>query len=107
MVDTSAVCAEFIGTFIFVLVVQMVAGSGVSPVVAGFPIGIGLAAMVLAFGALSGGHFNPAVSTAMVGNKTIDGATYVSYLAAQFFGAFLSVAWYQGAYKNCQPKTAP
>jgi glycerol uptake facilitator-like aquaporin len=43
----------------------------------------------------------------MVANKTIDGATYVSYLAAQFFGAFLSVAWYQGAYKNCQPKTAP
>lgn len=98
MVETAAVCAEFIGTMLFVLTV-FAAASQNNPVIAAFPIGIGLAAMVLAFGSVSGGHFNPAVSTAMVVSKKIDGATYVSYLGAQFFGALVAAAWYAGTTK--------
>ena len=104
-VDTAAVCAEFIGTFLFVLVVLMSTKQG-DPIVAALPVGIGLAAMIYAFGGVSGGHFNPAVSTAVVANKGIDGATYVSYLAAQFLGGLVAVAWYGGAYTSGNKKAA-
>lgn len=99
MVDTSAVCAEFIGTMLFVLTVFSAASQN-NVVTASLPIGVGLAAMVLAFGSISGGHFNPAVSTAMVATKNIDGSTYVAYLAAQFLGALVAAAWYSGTKKS-------
>jgi aquaporin Z len=87
--------AEFLGTFLFfaigLMAVQAVAavGDAKAPllVVVPFAFGFGLLAAIFAFGHISGGHFNPAVTVAM----TIDGRTTpidaAGYIVAQLLGA--------------------
>lgn len=80
--------AEFMGTFMLVFL-----GTGAVVLAKGdaltIALGFGLAITVsaYAFGGISGGHFNPAVTIAMLINKRIDGKTGASYIGAQFVGA--------------------
>lgn len=80
--------AEFLGTFLLVFL-----GTGTVAVAAGGTLTIGLAfglaitVSAYAFGGISGGHFNPAVTTAMVINRRIDGKTAIGYVIAQVLGA--------------------
>ncbi|MFD1671533.1 MIP/aquaporin family protein [Agrilactobacillus yilanensis] len=80
--------AEFFGTFMFVFL-----GTGAVTVAAGSTLTIGLAfglaitVSAYAFGGISGGHFNPAVTTAMVINRRLDGKTAIGYVVAQVLGA--------------------
>ena len=66
--------AEFFGTFMLVFL-----GTGAVTVAAGNTLTIGLAfglaitVSAYAFGGISGGHFNPAVTTAMLMNRRING----------------------------------
>lgn len=66
--------AEFLGTFMLVFL-----GTGAVTVAAGSTLTIGLAfglaitVSAYAFGGISGGHFNPAVTTAMLINRRISG----------------------------------
>jgi aquaporin Z len=86
--------AELLGTFLFMLVgYASVANFGLASVptagilVVPFSFGLGLLAAIFAFGHISGGHFNPAVTVAMVLDKrttTMDGA---GYIVAQIIGA--------------------
>lgn len=85
--------AEFMGTFLLVFM-----GSGAVLLAKGdaltIALGFGLAITVsaYAFGGISGGHFNPAVTTAMVINgrtPAFDGAMYV---IAQVVGAIAASA---------------
>ena len=82
----SAVLGEFIGTFIFLLVILVVG----QPI----PIVIGLLAAILAFGKLSGGHMNPAVSTMMLAKGDIDLMTYLLYVIAQILGGLAALTWW-------------
>jgi aquaporin Z len=85
--------AEFLGTFILVFVGSMgilsVGGaSGAAEIVAiGLAFGLALLAGIWAVGHISGAHFNPAVTLAML----IDGRTSfgdaIGYWIAQFAGA--------------------
>ena len=86
-----ACAAELVGTFLFFAIgfmaVQSV-GALQAPVlvVVPFAFGLGLLAAIAAFGPVSGGHFNPAVTIAMV----LDGRTSVldavGYIVAQVLG---------------------
>ncbi|WP_407887994.1 MIP/aquaporin family protein [Levilactobacillus sp. N40-8-2] len=80
--------AEFLGTFMLVFL-----GTGAVTVAAGSTLTIGLAfglaitVSAYAFGGISGGHFNPAVTTAMLINRRISGRDAVWYIVAQVLGA--------------------
>lgn len=71
---------EFIGTFIFLTVI-LNTGTAI-------PIGIGLAAVIFAFGIISGGHFNPAVSFMMYIKGDIKAQTFSAYVIAQLLGGY-------------------
>lgn len=91
--------AEFIGTFWLVL-----GGCGSAVLAAGFPnVGIGLAGVSLAFGLtvltgiyafghISGGHFNPAVSVGLWVGGRFNAKELFSYIAAQILGGLVAAA---------------
>lgn len=83
--------AEFLGTFVLVfggsVAILASVGTG-SPtlIVAAFAFGLSLLAGLYAFGEISGGHFNPAVSLAMYLSRSLTSNDLVSYWIAQFLG---------------------
>lgn len=85
--------AEFMGTFLLVFM-----GSGAVLLAKGdaltIALGFGLAITVsaYAFGGISGGHFNPAVTTAMVINGRTPVFDGVMYVIAQVVGAIAASA---------------
>lgn len=66
---------EFLGTFLFLSVI-LSQGQAI-------PIGIALAAAILFGGAISGGHFNPAVSLMMFLNGSLSSQLFVPYIIVQ------------------------
>ena len=52
-----------------------------------FSFGLGLLAAIFAVGHISGGHFNPAVTVAMVLDRRTPAADAVGYIIAQIIGA--------------------
>jgi aquaporin Z len=107
--NTRAYVAELLGTFLFFAIglssVQAVGAlGGAAPllVVVPFAFGLGLLAAIFAFGHLSGGHFNPAVTVAMVIDGRTTPADAVGYIVAQVVGAIgaaglVLVLWSQEA----------
>jgi aquaporin Z len=86
--------AELLGTFTLVFIgTTTVVGAGRvgAPVVlvAGFGFGLALLAGLYAFGEVSGGHFNPAVSLAMYLDGRLPAYDLVAYWIAQFVGGIL------------------
>jgi aquaporin Z len=91
--------AELLGMFMFMMVGYMsvaafhAAVSGASGLlVVPFSFGLGLLAAIFAFGHMSGGHFNPAVTIAMVLDKRTTAADSVGYIIAQIIGAIGAAA---------------
>ncbi|MFI5260944.1 MAG: MIP/aquaporin family protein [Candidatus Limnocylindrales bacterium] len=90
--DTKKLLAELIGTFTFFLIGFMAIlsekafSSAGDLVVIAFGFGLGLFAAIQIFGAVSGGHFNPAVTVAAVLDKRLDPMTGVGYVASQLIG---------------------
>jgi aquaporin Z len=90
--DTRKVIAEFLGMFVFMVTGYLSFGALTAAavpalIVVPFAFGLGLLAAIFAFGHISGGHFNPAVTVAMVldGRTTpVDG---IGYIVAQIVGA--------------------
>ena len=81
-----AVLVEFLGTFIFLSVI----------VATGNPWAIGatLAILCLLGGAISGGHFNPAVTVMTLYNRGIAGDNAAAYIVAQVVAGLLAVTVY-------------
>lgn len=87
--------AELFGTFILVFVGSLAiisAGETGGVLLVSIALGFGLALMVglYAFGEVSGGHFNPAVSLAMYLDKRLPANDLIGYWVAQFAGAVLA-----------------
>src|SRR5215831_19440386 len=94
MDSSRKLAAEFVGTFWLVL-----GGCGSAVLAAGIPdVGIGYAGVAIAFGLtvltgayafghVSGGHFNPAVSFGLWIGKRFDGGDLIPYIIAQVLGA--------------------
>lgn len=112
--DTQKYAAELLGTFVLVFGgTTAIAGSLLSPtllVVASLAFGLALLAGLYAFGEVSGGHFNPAVSLAMFLAGRLPSTELVRYVIAQFAGGILAslvllIATSQGVVK--QTATTP
>jgi len=83
---------EFIGMFLFVFTVGMAteAANKVGATLAPLAIGSVLMVIVFAGGHVSGGHYNPAVSTAVLIRGKLTQNEYVAYIVTQFVAAALS-----------------
>jgi aquaporin Z len=78
---------EFVGSFVFMTVIALAGGIGQ---LAPLAIGLALCAMVYMGGHVSGAHYNPAVSLAMLLRRVIDARTMVAYWGAQVLAALLA-----------------
>jgi MIP family channel proteins len=92
----NAPIAEGLGTFLFLFVGIGAAYVTAPPIEAGnglsvaFAHGLALAVVVSAFGAVSGAHFNPAVTFGLWIASRIDGVRAVTYVIAQLIGAIVA-----------------
>lgn len=82
-IKPTALLAELVGTFILATVAVTVA----NPLIVGFT----LVVLVLAIGAISGSHVNPAVTFGFWSVKKINTVKALSYWVMQFAGAFLAL----------------
>jgi len=73
---------ELVGTFFLVLII----GLSKNPLAIGF----GLTVLVYMGAHISGAHYNPAVSLAMLLRKEINNSDFFKYLVAQILGAFIA-----------------
>jgi len=92
--NTRAYLAELIGSLFFFTIGYASVGAikaAASPpsnlLVVPFSFGLGLLAAIFMFGHISGGHFNPAVTIAMVLDKRTTPQDAVGYILAQIIGA--------------------
>jgi aquaporin Z len=87
--------AELLGTFLFIGIGLLsrtavtALGDDQAPLLIVVPLGFGfgLLAAIFMFGHISGGHFNPAVSVAMVVDRRMDPLKAGGYIVAQIIGA--------------------
>ena len=84
--------AELLGTFLFLTagylsVPAFQASGAINQLVVPFSFSLGLLAAIFAVGHVSGGHFNPAVTVAMVIDKRTPTIDAVGYIIAQCIGA--------------------
>jgi aquaporin Z len=89
--------AELVGTFLFFAigyssVAALNAAGAPGLLVVPFSFGFGLLAAIFAFGHISGGHFNPAVTVAMVLDRRTAPIDAVGYIASQVIGAIAAGA---------------
>ncbi len=102
----SAYLAELIGTFLLVFFITSVvtlfvsvgnqAQFGSDYAVVGFVQGLTLFGVIVMFGAVSGGHFNPAVTLAAATIRKISPLDAVIYILAQLSGAVLGALLTKG-----------
>jgi aquaporin Z len=85
---TPKLTVEFIGTFFLMFTVGM--ATATAGTLAPLAIGSVLMVMVFAGGHISGGHFNPAVSTAVVLRGKMDGRDYLWYVVTQAVAAIVA-----------------
>lgn len=86
------ILTEFVGTFVFLAVI-LTTGEAL-------PIGLALAAAIYFGGKVSGGHFNPAVSTMMLVKGAINMETWITYVIAQVLGGLVALLWYRSSLKK-------
>lgn len=97
--DTRKLLAELVGTFVFFLIGLMAILStkafpgGPDLLVIAFGFGLGLFVAINIAGAVSGGHFNPAVTLAAVLDKRLDPMTGAGYVVAQLIGGILAAVF--------------
>jgi aquaporin Z len=90
----SKLISEFLGTYMLVLTVGLnVIGGSKAPV---FSIAASLMCMIFALGSVSGAHFNPAVTTAILlsGRGKISGGEAGPYIGVQIVGGICAALTY-------------
>jgi glycerol uptake facilitator-like aquaporin len=88
MIDSVALLAEFLGTFLLVLSILASGGNA-------YAIGGTLAVVILLIGKLSGGHVNPAVSAAMYAKGSLSLNEFAAYAVSQVAGGVASLYAYR------------
>jgi MIP family channel proteins len=82
-VNYRACLAEFLGTFALVFFGTLAIATGGSITAVALTHGLVIAIMIYSVGHISGAHFNPAVTIAMLYRKTIDMQTGIAYMLTQ------------------------
>jgi len=86
-----ALAAELLGAFFLLFIGGLaILASGGSVVAIALGFGLALLAGLYAYGEVSGGHYNPAVSLGALLDGRIDTSTFVQYVVAQVAGAVLA-----------------
>jgi len=97
---TSAVIAEFIGTFILALGVLTVGKSSLDlPFFVSVTAGLVVASMMLLFGRISGAQLNPAITLGLLSIKRISAKRAAVYIVTQLVGgvsAYYLFAYFSG-----------
>jgi aquaporin Z len=86
------ILVEFLGTFFFLSVI-LATGQAI-------PIGLALMTAIYFGGHISGGHFNPAVTTMMAIKGTIGFDKFVGYIVAQILGGIVAFIFYNTAIRS-------
>jgi len=81
---------EFIGTFFLVLTIGLTVNGGLTGIMTPLVIGSSLMIMVYAGGHISGGHYNPAVTLAVLIRGRINAAEAVIYMISQVAAAIVA-----------------
>jgi aquaporin Z len=81
---------EFVGMFLFVFTVGMATNEAGAGALAPLAIGSILMVMVFAGGHISGGHFNPAVSTAVFLRGRMAANEFAAYVVTHFVAAVIA-----------------
>ncbi|HLE14238.1 MAG TPA: aquaporin [Anaerolineales bacterium] len=81
---------EFIGAFFLIFVIGMTVIEPGAGALAPLAIGSALMVMVYAGGHISGGHYNPAVTLAVLLRGRIEAATAVIYMVVQVIAAIIA-----------------
>jgi aquaporin Z len=84
--NTTAILVEFLGTFIFLSVIVATGNA--------WAIGATLAVLIFLGGAISGGHFNPAVTAMTLWNRGIAADSAMAYIVAQVAAGIAAVTTY-------------
>jgi len=95
---STRLAAEALGTFLFfflgfsgIAVVADIGADAITPLGVAVGFGFGLALAITAFGHLSGGHFNPAVSAGLAIAGRFPTSDVIPYWIAQLVGGFGAV----------------
>jgi MIP family channel proteins len=84
--------AEFVGTFAFVFIGAGAAavvgsGAGLNGIIAvAFAHGLAIMAFAFAYGSVSGGHMNPAVTVGVLAAGAMSAGEAIGYIVSQFLG---------------------
>lgn len=96
------ILAELVGTFMFQLIHVGINLSGSAGLAYGISTSLAYWFLLLTFGPISGGHFNPLISISTI----VTGYTSVfrgfSYLLVQFFGGFLAIITLNNIYAGSE-----
>ena len=88
MIDSVALIAEFLGTFLLVLMLFASGGNALM-------VGGALAGIILLIGKHSGAHVNPAISAAMYMKGSLSLNEFLAYAFVQVAGAVASLYTYR------------
>ena len=86
--------AELVGTFVLAIVVLSINRYGL-PIFTAAAAGVVFATMLATVGAVSGGHYNPALTVGMLSLRRIGVLKAIGYIAAQVVGAVLAWKLYE------------
>lgn len=90
----AALVAELVGTFVLAIVILSISRYGL-PIFTAFAAAVALGTLVTGVGALSGGHFNPAITVGVFSLRKLSLVKTLSYLASQAVGAVLAWKLYE------------
>lgn len=97
--NSKALAAEFIGTFVLVTgtcgAALFSAPAGAGLLAPAFAIGLSVLIMAYAVGHISGGHFNPAVTAGLIAAGRFDSGNAIGYIIAQVLGGLAAALVFQ------------
>src|SRR6266567_7107758 len=102
--------AELIGTFTLVTAVcgaALFSAPSAGLIAVAFAVGLSVLAMAYAVGAISGGHFNPAVTCGLIAAGRFDAKDAIPYIIAQVLGGVAAAAVFYVILSGAPPLTPP